>query len=475
MNSVGILSAGGLGRVLAHWIINGAPGRRRHRLQRRPVPPVAGRRRRTAPRAPPRSSARCTPRTRPASSCGPHATRCSPPCTTDWSSRAATCARCRAGRAPTGSPAPGVTPAAEPTWGQAPWFEQWEAEHRAVREGVGLMDMAFMAKFRVQGADAGDVLDRVSAGAVNGEAETITYTQWLDDDGRIEADLTVTKLGEDDFFVVASDTAHGHTLAWLARHTGDADCTVTDVTADYGQLNVQGPRSRDVLAELTDADLSTEAFGFRTAGWVELAGVRRAAAPGSPTSASSATSSTSRRPTPWGCTTRCWPPGRRTGCDRSGSRRWPRCGWRRPTATSATTSTTPTARSRPGSASRSPSTSLAASSVATPCWPARRPTPPPAGWSADRAGPGARPRAAAVPRRDPATATACRSATSGPASYGWTLGGAVGLAMVSGGGAPVTPDWLAAGTWEVDVAGVRHPAEVSLRPMYDPTSARIKV
>ncbi len=61
------------------------------------------------------------------------------------------------------------------------------------------------------------------------------------------------------------------------------------------------------------------------------------------------------------------------------------------------------------------------------------------------------------------------------ASYGWTLGGAVGLAMVSGGGEPVTPGWLETGTWQVDIAGVRHPVEVSLRPMYDPTAARIKV
>ena len=60
------------------------------------------------------------------------------------------------------------------------------------------------------------------------------------------------------------------------------------------------------------------------------------------------------------------------------------------------------------------------------------------------------------------------------ASYGWTLGGAVGLAMVSGGGEPVTPAWVEAGAWEVDIAGVRHPVEVSLRPMYDPTSARIR-
>ena len=61
------------------------------------------------------------------------------------------------------------------------------------------------------------------------------------------------------------------------------------------------------------------------------------------------------------------------------------------------------------------------------------------------------------------------------ASYGWTLGGAVGLAMVSGGGEPVTPAWLKAGTWQVDIAGIRYPVEVSLRPMYDPTSARVKV
>jgi len=60
------------------------------------------------------------------------------------------------------------------------------------------------------------------------------------------------------------------------------------------------------------------------------------------------------------------------------------------------------------------------------------------------------------------------------ASYGWTLGGAVGLALVSGGGEPVTGDWLSAGRWEVDVAGRRYDAEVALRPMYDPTSARVR-
>jgi 4-methylaminobutanoate oxidase (formaldehyde-forming) len=61
------------------------------------------------------------------------------------------------------------------------------------------------------------------------------------------------------------------------------------------------------------------------------------------------------------------------------------------------------------------------------------------------------------------------------ASYGWTLGGAVGLAMVTAAGGVVTPDWLSTGKWEVDVAGERFPITVSLRPFYDPTSSRVKV
>src|SRR6185295_12583434 len=78
----------------------------------------------------------------------------------------------------------------------------------------------------------------------------------------------------DDFWVVASDTAHGHVLAWLDRHIRSSHVEVTDATERVAQLNVQGPRSREVLAGLTDADLSNEAFPFRTARFVEIAGVR---------------------------------------------------------------------------------------------------------------------------------------------------------------------------------------------------------
>jgi 4-methylaminobutanoate oxidase (formaldehyde-forming) len=150
------------------------------------------------------------------------------------------------------------------SWGRQNWFGWWEAEHRACREGVILMDMSFMGKFLVQGRDAGAHLDRLSANAVNGAAGRITYTQWLNEAGGIEADLTVIKLGEQRYMVVTSDTAHRHTGTWLERHIGsERHVAVTDVTSAYAQLNIQGPRSRELLQSVTSADLSNEAFPFR--------------------------------------------------------------------------------------------------------------------------------------------------------------------------------------------------------------------
>jgi 4-methylaminobutanoate oxidase (formaldehyde-forming) len=99
----------------------------------------------------------------------------------------------------------------------------------------------------------------------------ITYTQWLNEGGLIEADLTVTKLGDEDYFVVASDTAHRHVETWLRRHVQpEENVFVTDVTSGRAQLNLQGPRSRELLASITTADMSDEAFRFRTAREIDL-------------------------------------------------------------------------------------------------------------------------------------------------------------------------------------------------------------
>ena len=85
----------------------------------------------------------------------------------------------------------------------------------------------------------------------------ITYTQWLNHMGKLEADLTVTKLDDEKYFVVATDTAHRHAETWMKQHIPEsAHAFVTDVTCGYAQINIQGPRSRELLQTLTTADLS---------------------------------------------------------------------------------------------------------------------------------------------------------------------------------------------------------------------------
>ena len=150
------------------------------------------------------------------------------------------------------------------SWGKDHWFAYWEAEHQAARENVVLMDMSFMSKFMVQGRDAGNVLDYISANEVDGRANRITYTPWLNEDGRLEADLTVAKLKSDRYLVVVTDTMHRHAENWLKRHIpDDAHAFVTDMTAAYAQLNIQGPTSRELLQSITSADLSNAAFPYR--------------------------------------------------------------------------------------------------------------------------------------------------------------------------------------------------------------------
>ena len=266
LNSIGILTGGGLGRVLAHWIVTGRPDvdvtgfniDRLHGYQANPEY---------------RS-------TRTVESLGA-VYQCHYPTKSMQTARGAKksafhdrlVARGAYFRDVSGwegadwyAP-PGTEPTVETlSWGRQNWFPYWEAEHQAARNGVIAMDMSFMSKFLVQGRDAGPFLDHLSANSVNGVTGLITYTQWLNEGGTLEADLTVTKLAENRFWVVASDTAHLHAETWMRRHLADdAHAFVTDVTSGYAQLNIQGPRSREVLAAVTDTDMSNDAFPFRTA------------------------------------------------------------------------------------------------------------------------------------------------------------------------------------------------------------------
>ena len=366
----------------------------------------------------------------------------------------------------------GHTAEAEPTWGKAAWFAQWETEHRTVREGVGLMDMSFMAKFEVGGADAEAVLARLCSGPVTAERGKITYTQVLDEDGRILADITVSFTDEGGFFVVASDTAHGAMRDLLLRAAGEEEeLTVTDVTRAHAQLNIQGPLSRDVLQALTPADLATEAFPFRTVRRLAVAGVDvlcaritylgelgyelyvpadRALEGYDAILASGATHGIRPVGLKALASLRMEKAYRDFGHDIDNTDCPLEVGlgfavdWDKEFTGKAAL----LARKEANAAAGAPAQRLVQ---------LRLDDPEPLLYHAE------------IVYRSGVAVGYVRAA-----SYGWTLGSAVGLAFVSADGAPVTADWLASGTWEVDVAGVRHPAAVSLRPMYDPTSARVR-
>src|SRR5260370_24119511 len=144
-------------------------------------------------------------------------------------------------------------------------------EHRAIREAVGVIDMSLMAKLIVQGPDAAAVLSRLSANDVAREPGRLVYTQWLNPSGGIVADLTVTRLGDEKFLVVASDIIHRRIEPLIRRETRDGEfVAVTDVTSGTTLLTGQGPASRELICRLTDADLSNQAFPYLSAWQVHV-------------------------------------------------------------------------------------------------------------------------------------------------------------------------------------------------------------
>jgi 4-methylaminobutanoate oxidase (formaldehyde-forming) len=469
LNSIGILTGGGLGRVLAHWIVHGTPD----------VDVTAMNVDRVLPyQANPEYR-----RSRTVESLG-MVYACHYPTKQHETARGArrspfherlaaqgACFREVSGwESPDWYAGEGVAPDPGPlSWGRPSWFERWAEEHRAAREGVIAMDMSFMGKFLVQGRDAGRVLNHVSANDVDGAAGTITYTQWLNDDGLLEADLTVTKLADDKYLVVVTDTMVRHAETWLRRHIpDDAHAFVTDVTSAYGQLNVQGPRSRELLQRLTSVDLSNDAFPFRAAREIDLGYARVLCV----------------RITYLGelgyelyipaeqavhVYDRIVEAGRDFGLVHAGLRALASLrmekGYRDyghdidntddPWETGLGFAVNLT---KPGGF-----VGKAAALARKARGPLQRrlvqvlvQDPEPMMYHAE------------IVRRDGVPVGYVRAA-----SYGHTLGGAVGLAMIEP-KVPVDAAYLASGSWEVEIAGRRWPARVSLKPMYDPEMKRIK-
>jgi 4-methylaminobutanoate oxidase (formaldehyde-forming) len=166
---------------------------------------------------------------------------------------------------------PGVVPVHEYSYGRQNWFGYSAAEHQAVRERVGLFDLSSFGKFAVVGPDAEAVLTRVCANDVAVPVGRIVYTQWLNEQGTIEADVTVTREAENRFLVVTAAATQVRDLTWLRRHIpADARCMVEDVTSAMAVLSVMGPASRDLLQPLTVTDLGNEAFPFGTSQLIDL-------------------------------------------------------------------------------------------------------------------------------------------------------------------------------------------------------------
>jgi glycine cleavage system T protein len=168
----------------------------------------------------------------------------------------------------------GIEPVYHYSYQRQNWFPYAAEEHRAVREAVGLFDQSSFAKFRLEGADATTVLQRLCANDVDVPVGRIVYTQMLNRRGGIEADLTVTRIADDAYVIVTAAAASTHDAAWIRRHIADARAVLTDITAAYAVISVMGPRSRALLSRLTDSDLTNGAFPFATSREIWLASAR---------------------------------------------------------------------------------------------------------------------------------------------------------------------------------------------------------
>ena len=156
------------------------------------------------------------------------------------------------------------------SWKRQNFFDNVAEELNAVRTNVGMYDMSSFGKLRVEGPDAEAVLNRVCGANMSVPAGKIVYTQFLNDRGGIEADVTVTRLTETAYLVVTPAATRRADQTWLMRHIGDARAVVTDVTAAEGVLAVMGPNARSLMQAVSPNDFGNDANPFGTAQEIEL-------------------------------------------------------------------------------------------------------------------------------------------------------------------------------------------------------------
>jgi len=165
-----------------------------------------------------------------------------------------------------------------PGWAGHHWSPAIAAEALATRSAAGLFDESSFAKIEVVGLGACSFLQRLCANDVDRPVGSVTYTQMLNRRGGIECDFTVTRLAPDHFLIVTGTAFGNHDLGWIRRQLGDADLAdnpvaVNDVTSSRACLGLWGPRARDILASVTGADLSNEAFPYLRARQISVGDV----------------------------------------------------------------------------------------------------------------------------------------------------------------------------------------------------------
>ncbi len=149
-------------------------------------------------------------------------------------------------------------------WARPPFHDRIAVEHAAMRERIGIIDLTSFGKLEVAGADALGLLDRVCGNNVDRPVGSVVYTQLLDERGGIVGDVTVTRLGEERFRIVTGAGAVDSDRGFLELHAEGA-VTIDDVTDELAVIGIWGPAAREALAAVTGADVSSEAFPFRTA------------------------------------------------------------------------------------------------------------------------------------------------------------------------------------------------------------------
>ena len=162
-------------------------------------------------------------------------------------------------------------------WAGKNWSSAVQLEHAATREGAGIFDESSFAKLEISGARSGEFLEFVCANDVVKGVGRTTYTQALNSKGGIECDFTVTQIETDKFLIVTGTAFAHHDAGWLKklrRENGFEDVSITDITENLAIFGIWGPKSRTLLQSLTTADLSNAAFPFMHSKEIEISGIK---------------------------------------------------------------------------------------------------------------------------------------------------------------------------------------------------------